>query len=66
VKVRVLIEQRPHPGLGRGGLPSGAIVDIESKWAAELLDRGDAEAVEAEAPAKRAEKRPGPPTTEKR
>lgn len=60
MKVRVLIEQRAHPGTQRPYLPSGEIVDVDDKWAAELLNRGDAELAEAVAPANRAEKRPNP------
>lgn len=66
MKIRILIEQRAQPGAGRGGLPSGAIVDLENAWAAELLNRGDAEAIEVAPPAQKASKRPAPPTREAR
>lgn len=66
MKIRVLIEQRAQPGAGRGHLRSGAIVDLENAWAVELLNRGDAEPMEAAPPAKKAAKRPAPPTRETR
>lgn len=66
MKVKVLIEQRAQPGADRGYLPSGEVVDIDNEWAAELLNRGDAELAEAPKPVERAEKRPSTGKSEKR
>lgn len=67
MKVRILTEQTVHRSQpDRRYLASGCEVDLPNAHAAELLNRGEAEPVDAAAPANRSEKRPAHSKTEKR
>lgn len=49
-KVRILLEQQVHPSQpDREYLPSGEVANIDAGWAEELLARGDAEPLDAQA-----------------
>lgn len=66
MKIRVLAEQTRHASQpDRGPLASGSEVDLDPTWAAELLNRGEAELIVTKT-VDRAEKRPGTRKSEKR